>query len=865
MLGKFFKEFFISSNQKILNSFQPLIDKINKLEDFFSKLTDQELHDKTLEFRRRFRNSDTLDMLLPEAFATVREASKRVLGMRHFDVQLLGGIVLHYQAIAEMRTGEGKTLTATLPSYLHSLAGKGVHVITMNDYLAERDAKKNSILFNFLGVSVGLNIHGLSALKKKIAYQADITYGTNHEYGFDYLRDNMIFQHSDKVQRTLYYALIDEVDSILIDEARTPLVISGAIQDNTELYKSINTLIIFLIPKNFLNKSLSVKKNKNFIIDYKKRQVHLTEAGMKEIENLLVEKKFLSNIDSLYTPKNINLLYHILIALRAHLLFFKNIDYLVINKKVIIVDEHTGRIVPERRWSDGLHQAIEAKENIFIHNENKTLASITLQNYFRLYEKLCGMTGTAITEAYEFNSIYNLNTVVIPPNKPMIRNDLSDLVYITEKEKIKAIIQDICQCVKRKQPVLVGTVSIEKSEIISNLLKKKKIIHNVLNAKFHSQEAQIIAYAGQLSAVTIATNMAGRGTDIVLGGSFLYEIKDCNLMNLKNFQIIQKKNWKKKHKLVVKTGGLHIIGTERHESRRIDNQLCGRSGRQGDPGSSRFYLSLEDSLMKLFISKKTIQMMYSLGITEAQVIEHPWVSKAIENAQKRLENQNFNLRKQLLEYDDILNEQRQVIYHERRKIMNSKNLKSYILNLIKIVLVNMLKKLIYVKEFKFLNVSKLSYILKKKFYYARTLDIIIKNNKLINSKISILQDILIKEILKHYIYQIRSIEYKYSSIIEKHIILLIFDFFWQEHLNITESLRQSIHLRSYAQKNPKQEYRQESFLIFKNMLHNIKEDIVKNIFKIFFIDFPEKKFLYQNCILHKDFETLNLLLKKIKL
>ncbi|XAJ79029.1 preprotein translocase subunit SecA [Buchnera aphidicola (Tuberolachnus salignus)] len=850
----------MNHNQKVLNSFKPLIIQINQLEQIFSQLSDEELKNKTLEFRRRLKIEETLDSLLPEAFATVREASKRVLGMRHFDVQLLGGIVLHSQSIAEMCTGEGKTLTATLPAYLHSLTGQGVHIITMNDYLAERDAKKNSVLFNFLGISVGINVHGLSFTKKKNAYQADITYGTNHEYGFDYLRDNMIFSHSEKVQRNLYFGLIDEIDSILIDEARTPLVISGATQNNNDLYFQINELIPFFIAINYSQKQIDYKNNLNFVIDYKRKQINLTEKGMKKFENLLIKKKFLSSISSLYTSKNIIFLHHFLLALRAHILFLRNIDYIVMNKKVIIVDEHTGRMMFGRRWSDGLHQAIEAKENVPILNENKTLASITLQNYFRLYKKLSGMTGTAITESYEFNTIYNLDTIVIPPNKPMIRKDFSDLVYITEKEKIKAIIKDICQCVSRKQPVLVGTISIQKSEMISNYLKKMNISHNILNAKFHAQEAKIISSAGQLSAVTIATNMAGRGTDIVLGGSFFTQFEKNFLFNKKYTYKIYKKEWKKRHQLVVETGGLHIIGTERHESRRIDNQLCGRSGRQGDPGSSRFYLSLEDSLMKLFISKKTIQMIYSLGINSKQVIEHSWVNKAIQNAQKKLENQNFNLRKQLLEYDNIFNEQRQAIYSERKKIVNSYNVEKYILNLIKDFLKKTLKKLIISKNLKDLNIMELDKLLKKLFYYPYTIEVIFKKKKKLKKNLKILKKILIQKILKHYILKLSSIKNKYRLILEKCIILQTFDLFWQDHLNIMESVRQGIHLRGYAQKNPKQEYQKESFLIFKNMLHNIKYTIVKNVFQIFFVDFSQKKFLYKNCILHKDYETLNLLL-----
>ncbi|AEH39723.1 preprotein translocase subunit (ATPase) [Buchnera aphidicola (Cinara tujafilina)] len=821
-------------------------------------LSDAELKKKTIIFKNRLKKGETLEQLLPEAFAVVREASKRVFGMRHFDVQLLGGIVLHQNSIAEMRTGEGKTLTATLPVYLNALEGKGVHVVTMNDYLAKRDGNKNRILFNFLGLTVGINISKMSKAEKRKAYSSDITYGTNHEYGFDYLRDNMVFCSSKKVQRELYYALVDEVDSILIDEARTPLIISGPVDHSNSIYIHINKLVRKL--------TLQIKdrdKKKyipgDFFIDRKARQVYLTEKGMDTIEKLLVSYNFLTSQESLYSPKNIVFIHHILLALKAHYIFFNNIDYIIKIKNIMIVDEHTGRIMPGRRWSEGLHQAIEAKEHVLIQQENQTLASITLQNYFRLYKKLSGMTGTAITEEFEFRSIYNLETVVIPTNKPMIRNDMSDVIYLSCTEKYKAIVAAIKDCVLRKQPVLIGTVSIEKSELLSSFLKKNFIKHNILNAKFHAQEADIIAQAGQLGAVTIATNMAGRGTDIVLGGNFDSSyIHEKNNINIKKRNFL-KKRWKKNNALVIRSGGLHIIGTERHESRRIDNQLRGRAGRQGDPGSSRFYLSLEDPLLQLFLSDKMIYFMKLFGIKKEESIEHPWINTAIENAQKKVENQNFDVRKSLLEYDNIINEQRKVIYHERNKIIDSSNLSSYILVIFSNQIKNFLKKNIIRNDLdfnilkKFKNLFFLVYLVKK----------FLQNKLLFSNNINHINNYIVKIIQKDYIQHTSQISIKYSMIIEKYVILQIFDQFWRDHLNSLDFLRKNIYLRSYAQKDPTQEYKRESFSMFASMLESIKKFIIKSLLNIFYKNFETHKYILIKFIDSNDFKSLRYFITKL--
>ena len=680
MITKLFTKIIGSRNDRTVKALKKIVKQINELEPQFASLADADLQAKTIEFRQRLEKGEELDSLLPEAFATVREASKRVFGMRHFDVQMMGGMVLNNNQIAEMKTGEGKTLTATLPAYLNALTGRGVHIVTVNDYLARRDADWSRPLYTFLGMTVGCNLPGMSHEEKQAAYACDITYGTNNEFGFDYLRDNMAFAAEQRVQRPLYYALVDEVDSVLIDEARTPLIISGAAEDSSELYIKINTLVP-LLKKQDKEDSEEYQGDGHYTVDEKARQAYLTENGQIFVEEWLKQQGLMSEDDSLFSVANITLLHHVNAALRANTLFERNVDYIVKDGEVVIVDEHTGRTMAGRRWSEGLHQAIEAKEGVNIRNENQTLASITFQNYFRLYEKLAGMTGTADTEAYEFQQIYGLETVVLPTNRPMIRNDMGDLVYLTEQEKYAAIIEDIKDRVAEQRPVLVGTISIENSELLSNVLTKSGIEHKVLNAKFHAQEAQIVAQAGRPGAVTIATNMAGRGTDIVLGGSWQAEIDA--LENPTDEQIAAiKAAWQARHDAVIAAGGLHIIGTERHESRRIDNQLRGRSGRQGDPGSSRFYLSMEDSLMRIFASDRVSGMMKKLGMEHGEAIEHPWVSKAIENAQRKVEGRNFDIRKNLLEFDDVANDQRKVVYEQRNELLESNDI-SETINLIR--------------------------------------------------------------------------------------------------------------------------------------------------------------------------------------
>ncbi|WAI18636.1 MAG: preprotein translocase subunit SecA [Buchnera aphidicola (Acyrthosiphon caraganae)] len=829
MLIKFLTKIFSNRNNRILKKFKKIVLSINKLEQNFERLSDKKLKEQTELFRLRLSNGETLDDILPEAFATVREASKRVFGMRHFDVQILGGIVLNKQCIAEMRTGEGKTLTSTLPAYLNALSGKGVHIVTMNDYLAHRDAKKNSPLFEFLGLTVGLNSSEMSFFSKRKAYFSDITYGTNNEYGFDYLRDNMVFSPEERVQRDLNYALVDEVDSILIDEARTPLIISGPSEDSSELYKEINKIVPFLVSQKKEDSDF-FHGTGHFSIDEKSKQVYLTERGLIEVEKILFDKKLMNMGESLYSSNNIILMHHVLSALRAHKLFVRDVDYLVKNNDVIIVDEHTGRTMPGRRWSDGLHQAIEAKENVPIKNENQTLASITFQNYFRLYKKISGMTGTAETESFEFSSIYNLDTIVIPTNKTMIRKDLPDLVYITQKEKINAIIKDIQNCIALNRPVLVGTVSIEKSEIISKELLKLNINHSVLNAKFHAKEAEIIAQAGKSKSITIATNMAGRGTDIVLGGNLEVELNRYKNISSTDLQKIKKK-WQKEHDLVVSAGGLHIIGTERHESRRIDNQLRGRSGRQGDSGSSRFYLSMEDSLMRIFASDKVIHMMRKLGVSTNEAIEHPWVTKAIENAQKKVENRNFDIRKQLLEYDDVINEQRSAIYSQRNKLIDTKDIKIIIFDILK----DVLKKNIILYIPKNTVQDKWNLIdLEKKLNIDFHLNIPILD--WLNIEPHLQDKKIIKKIIDfakiNYEKKEKLIGSNNMRMIEKIIMLQTLDSLWKEHLSAIDYLRQGIHLRGYAQKDPKQEYKRESFNMFSSMLDLLKYEVVLFLSKI---------------------------------
>lgn len=840
---KLFTSIFINRNDRFLKRVRYLVDTINHIEKDMEKLNDNQLSNKTNEFRESIKMGVSLEELLPQAFAVVREAGKRIFNMRLFDVQLLGGIVLNDRCIAEMRTGEGKTFTSTLPVYLNALHGKGVHIVTVNNYLARRDAINNRPLFEFLGLSVGINLPGTSVAMKKAAYAADITYGTNNEYGFDYLRDNMVFSLEEKVQRTLYYALIDEVDSILIDEARTPLVISGLSDDTSVLYMKINKLVFNIIQKN-INSVSSLKKEEYFTVDEKSRQVMLTEHGLVLIENLLIKSGMMKSGDSLYLSDNIILMHHINAALRAHILFVREVDYIVKNSEVLIIDEHTGRVMPGRRWADGLHQAIEAKEHVIIQNENQTLASITFQNYFRLYEKLSGMTGTANTEAFEFRSIYKLETVVIPTNRLMIRNDLPDVIYLTEREKINAIINDIKACIKRQQPVLVGTISIDKSEKISNALNKEGIKHKVLNAKFHSEEAEIIAQAGYPGAVTIATNMAGRGTDILLGGCWSVKNYESYALN-KTYETSNIKfAWKKRHDMVLKSGGLHVIGTERHESRRIDNQLRGRSGRQGDIGSSRFYLSMEDSLIRIFASDRLINIMKKLGMQLGEAIEHPWITKAIAHAQKKVESRNFDIRKQLLEYDDVANDQRLVIYEQRDKLLRMSDLS----NVISDIRCDVLNKLfdVYI-PFKVIdnkkNLIKLEKILNNDFHLSISIvQWIDQDFRLYEEKEKLYQRIL-EIMVKQYECLKKEIGMEFMHSLEKGIFLKTFDLLWKEHLAFMDYLRQGIHLRGYAQKDPKQEYKRESFSMFIKMLDHLKYEVLSEISKLKLSFLNKKEFL----------------------
>ncbi|HGY5659116.1 TPA: preprotein translocase subunit SecA [Serratia marcescens] len=829
MLVKLLTKVFGSRNDRTLRRMRKVVEQINRMEPDMEKLSDDELKAKTNEFRARLEKGESLESLIPEAFAVVREASKRVFGMRHFDVQLLGGMVLNDRCIAEMRTGEGKTLTATLPAYLNALSGRGVHVVTVNDYLAQRDAENNRPLFEFLGLSIGINLPGMPAPAKREAYAADITYGTNNEYGFDYLRDNMAFSPEERVQRKLHYALVDEVDSILIDEARTPLIISGPAEDSSEMYIKVNKLIPKLIRQE-KEDSDTFKGEGHFSVDEKARQVHLTERGLILFEEMLVEAGIMDEGESLYSPTNIMLMHHVTAALRAHVLFTRDVDYIVKDGEVIIVDEHTGRTMQGRRWSDGLHQAVEAKEGVEIQNENQTLASITFQNYFRLYEKLAGMTGTADTEAFEFSSIYKLDTIVVPTNRPMIRKDMPDLVYMTEKEKIGAIIEDIRERTAKGQPVLVGTISIEKSEVVSHELTKAGIEHKVLNAKFHAMEADIVAQAGQSGAVTIATNMAGRGTDIVLGGSWQAEVALLEEPTEEQIEAI-KAAWKVRHDAVLAAGGLHIIGTERHESRRIDNQLRGRSGRQGDAGSSRFYLSMEDALMRIFASDRVSGMMRKLGMKEGEAIEHPWVTKAIANAQRKVESRNFDIRKQLLEYDDVANDQRRAIYSQRNELLDvsdvSETIASIREDVFKSTIDNYITPQSLEEEW---DIQGLEERLKNDF------DLEMPIAQWLDKEPELHEETLRERILENAKEQYQRKEEVVGSEMmrnfEKGVMLQTLDSLWKEHLAAMDYLRQGIHLRGYAQKDPKQEYKRESFNMFATMLESLKYEVISVLSKV---------------------------------
>jgi preprotein translocase subunit SecA len=856
MVSNLLKKVFGSRNERLIKRMSKTVAQINVLEPEIQRLSDADLKAKTVAFRERLADGTALQDLLPEAFAVVREAARRVLGMRHFDVQLIGGMVLNDGKIAEMRTGEGKTLVATLAAYLNALPEKGVHVVTVNDYLARRDATWMGRVYQFLGLSVGvINSSGgmgpdaasylydpdyeppvgqghrhLRGVTRRAAYQADITYGTNNEFGFDYLRDNMAFVAEQRVQRDPYYAIVDEVDSILIDEARTPLIISGPSEGSTDLYQRVDQII----PRLTRQEPITNEEGQpdfgpgDFSVDEKARQVYLSEEGHQHVEDMLVELGLLAEGESLYDPSNIALMHHVYAALRAHVLFHRDVEYIVRDGQIIIVDEFTGRTMPGRRWSEGLHQAVEAKEGVPIQQENQTLASITFQNLFRLYPKLAGMTGTADTEAFEFQQIYGLEVVVIPTNMPMIRDDRGDLVYLTAGEKYQAITEDIRDCVTRGQPVLVGTASIETSELISGLLEKDKIPHEVLNAKQHEREAGIIAQAGRPGAVTIATNMAGRGTDIVLGGNLEAELEE-NADPLADAGI--RDTWKVRHDEVISAGGLHVVGTERHESRRIDNQLRGRSGRQGDPGSSRFYLSLEDNLMRIFASERVSTLMQKLGMEEGEAIEHPWVTKAIENAQRKVEGRNFDIRKQLLEFDDVANDQRKVVYQQRRELMDSDDVSDTI-EMMQVDVVNRLLDT-YIppqsleEQWRVPGAEKaLADAFGAEWPLQRWLD----------EDESLHEDTLRQRVLdtlaERYADKEKVVGGEVMRQVEKAVMLQTLDTQWKDHLAAMDYLRQGIHLRGYAQKNPKQEYKREAFAMFSAMLDSIKTEVVGTLAKL---------------------------------
>lgn len=820
-----FKKIFGSKNARVIKRMQKTVSQINALEEQMKALSDSQIIDKTNEFKKRLAaNEITVDQLLPEAFALVREASVRVMGMRHFDVQMIGGITLHEGSVAEMRTGEGKTLVATLPVYLNALQGKGVHVVTVNDYLASRDASWMRPLYEALGLSVGVVLSQQESSVKREAYQADITYGTNNEFGFDYLRDNMAFSIEEKVQREFHYAVIDEVDSILIDEARTPLIISGPAEDSSKMYAGINKLVPQLLK---FDGEIDVKDieqvvNEHFVVDEKNKSIDLTEAGHELVEELLVKGGFLKEGESLYAPHNLNLLHHVLASLRAHNLFQKDKDYIVQNNEVVIVDEHTGRIMPGRRWSEGLHQAIEAKEGVDIQLESQTLASTTFQNYFRLYGKLSGMTGTADTEAFELQQIYGLTVVVIPTNRGVSRIDSNDLIFMTMEEKYQAIIKEIKETKKTGQPVLVGTASVESSELISQLLTKEKIEHSVLNAKHHGKEAEIIVEAGRPFAVTIATNMAGRGTDIVLGGRLQAELENADEADHERL----KAEWKIRQDQVLASGGLHIIGTERHESRRIDNQLRGRAGRQGDPGSSRFFLSLEDDLMRIFASDRMRTFMRSLGMEQGEAIEHKMVSNAIEKAQRKVEGRNFDIRKSLLEYDDVANDQRNVIYTQRNEVMASNDISDTIQMIREEVVANTIANHIPVQSIEEQwDLDGLEKAIQAEFGLNLAVKEWLATDKSLHEETLI--EKIQQEVSAAYQTKEEMVGVDGMRNFEKQVMLQVLDTLWKEHLQTMDNLRQGIHLRGYAQKNPKQEYKRESFELFQHLLENIKTDVIK--------------------------------------
>ncbi|MFZ6778511.1 preprotein translocase subunit SecA [Undibacterium sp. Ji83W] len=833
----FLTKIFGSRNQRLLKQYQKTVREINALEPKLEALSDEALQAKTAEFKARVANGETLDAILPEAFAVCREASKRVLKMRHFDVQMIGGMVLHYGKIAEMGTGEGKTLMATLPIYLNALSGKGVHVVTVNDYLAQRDAEWMGQLYGWLGLTTGINLSQLDHDAKQAAYGSDITYGTNNEYGFDYLRDNMVYEAKDRVQRSLNFAVVDEVDSILIDEARTPLIISGQAENHTELYYKINEvpkLLTLQIGEETPDGKGKIEVHGDYTKDEKAHQVLLTEAGHDKAESILTQMGLLPEGASLYDAAHITLIHHLYAALRAHALYFKDQHYVVQDGEIVIVDEFTGRMMTGRRWSDGLHQAVEAKEGVRIQNENQTLASITFQNYFRMYSKLSGMTGTADTEAYEFQEIYGLETVVIPPNRPSQRKDRQDQVYKSAQEKYNAMLVDIQDCYERGQPVLVGTTSIENSELLSDILTKASLPHNVLNAKQHAREAEIIAQAGRPKAITIATNMAGRGTDIVLGGNVakqvqMIEANDALSDADKQAQSQKLRDeWQSLHETVVNAGGLHIVGTERHESRRVDNQLRGRSGRQGDPGSSRFYLSLDDTLLRIFAGDRVRAIMDRLKMPEGEPIEAGIVSRSIESAQRKVEARNFDIRKQLLEYDDVANDQRKVIYQQRNELLEAQDMAELISSLRHGMFEDIVREYVPAESVEEQwNIPGLEAVLRDEWALDLPLTQMLKDDANITDE-DILERVQ-KAANEVYDAKIAIVGKESFAGFERNVMLQSIDTHWREHLAALDHLRQGIHLRGYAQKNPKQEYKREAFELFGQMLEAIKSEVVRTV------------------------------------
>ncbi|MGQ9373122.1 preprotein translocase subunit SecA [Acinetobacter tandoii] len=827
MLASLIGGIFGTKNERELKRMRKIVDKINALEPTISALNDADLSAKTEEFKQRYNKGESLDKLLPEAFAVCREAAKRVMGMRHYDVQLIGGITLHEGKIAEMRTGEGKTLMGTLACYLNAISGQGVHVITVNDYLAQRDAELNRPLFEFLGLSIGIIYSMQNPMEKADAYRADITYGTNNEFGFDYLRDNMVFALAEKKQRGLIYAIIDEVDSILIDEARTPLIISGQSDDSSQLYSAINTIP----PKLHAQKEEKVADGGHFWIDEKQRSVEMTEIGFETVENELIEMGLLAEGESLYSASNLNLVHHVTAAIRAHFLYQRNVHYIIHEGEVIIVDENTGRTMPGRRWSEGLHQAVEAKEGLEIQPENQTLATTTFQNYFRLYKKLSGMTGTADTEAAEMKEIYGLDVVIIPTHRPMIRLDQNDLIYLNRNGKYNAIIQEIQRVHEAGvAPILIGTATIEASEILSEKLKEAGIQHEVLNAKQHEREADIIAQAGSPRAVTIATNMAGRGTDIILGGNW-----KAKLAKIENHtpedEARLKEEWEQNHEMVLASGGLHIIGSERHESRRIDNQLRGRAGRQGDPGVSRFYLSLEDDLMRIFAGDRVVAMMRAMGLQEDEAIEHKMVSRSIENAQRKVEARNFDIRKNLLKYDDVNNEQRKIIYSQRDDVLAENTLQEYVEEMhhevMKAVIANYIPPESIHDQW---DIEGLERALREEFAVDLPINHWLENERRLDEEA--LVDRITDEIVARYRSRREQMGPESAAMLERHFVLSSLDRHWKDHLAAMDYLRQGIHLRGYAQKNPEQEYKKEAFNLFVNMLAVIKTDVVTDLSRV---------------------------------